>query len=320
MVSGINAERTGCCLNGSFGINTLLKRSAMRKIISAIILFSLFSAGFIKPAGAADLPSINKSKVRFSLAPGKAEYGEIVVENQSPEPRGMRVYLSDWDYLPPADGTKEFLPASSTPLSCAAWISFSPAEFTLAPFSKQKIDYSVKVPNGASGGYYAALFFESVFAKAHPAQEGMQAGMNLVIRIATLFYVDVEGTVQRTASIDNLLFKKDAQGAQYSILLDFRNTGNTDISAGGTFHIMDDLGMVIARGEFNDVHTFPAATAKLAATLKQSLPEGRYDLVFTIDLGKALEEADTGRGPVITKEAEITIGENGRILNIGQLK
>jgi hypothetical protein len=232
----------------------------------------------------------------------------------------MRVYLSDWDYLPPADGTKEFLPISSTPLSSAAWISFSPAEFTLPPFSKQKIDYSVKVPTGASGGYYAALFFESIFAKAQPAKEGMQAGMNLVIRIATLFYVDVEGTVKRTALIDNLLFKKDAQNAQYSILLDFRNTGNVDISAGGTFHIMDDKGMVIARGELNDVHTFPAAGAKLAATLKDSLPEGKYDLVFTIDLGKALEEANMGRGPVITKEAEISIGENGKILNIGQLK
>ena len=78
--------------------------------------------------------------------------------------------------------------------------------------------------------------------------------------------------------------------------------------------------MVIARGVLNDVYTFPAASAKLAATLKESLPAGKYDLVFTIDLGKALEEANMGRGPVITKEAEISIGENGKILNIGQLK
>ncbi|MDO8662461.1 MAG: hypothetical protein Q7K98_04480 [Candidatus Omnitrophota bacterium] len=287
---------------------------------SMIILFLLCLAGFLSLAGAVDLPNINKSKIRFSIAPGKAEYGEIIVENQSAEPRSMRVYLSDWDYLPPADGTKEFLPISSTPLSCAAWISFSPAEFILPPFSKQKIDYSVKAPAGASGGYYAALFFESIFAKAQAPKEGMQVGMNLVIRIATLFYVDVEGTVKRTASIDNLLFKKDVGKVQYSIGLDFRNTGNVDISAGGTFHIMDDKGMVIARGELNDAYTFPAAGAKLAATLKEGLPKGKYDLVFTLDLGKALEEANIGRGPIITKEAEISIGENGKILNIGQLK
>jgi len=295
----------------------------MRKTIckrSIIILFLLFLSGVLAPAGAVDLPDINKSKIRLSIAPGKAEYGEIIVENQSPEPRSMRVYLSDWDYLPPADGTKEFLPISSTPLSSTAWISFSPAEFTLPPFSKQKIDYSVKVPIGASGGYYAALFFESIFAKTQAPKQGMQVGMNLVIRIATLFYVDVEGTVKRTASIDNLLFKKDAKSAQYSISLDFHNTGNVDISAGGTFHIMDDLGVVIARGQFNDIYTFPASGAKLAATLKESLPEGKYDLVLTLDLGKALEEANMGRGPIITKEAGISIGANGKILNIGQLK
>ena len=263
----------------------------MRKTLlkgSIIILFFLFLSGFLSPASAIDLPNINKSKIRCSIAPGKAEYGEIIVENQSPEPRSMRVYLSDWDYLPPADGTKEFLPISSTPLSCVAWISFSPAEFTLPPFSKQKIDYSVKVPTGASGGYYAALFFESMFAKVQPAKEGMQVGMNLVIRIATLFYVDVEGTVKRTALVDNLSFKKDAQGAQYSVSLDFRNTGNVDISVGGTFHIMDDKGLVIARGQLNDLHTFPAAGAKLAATFKDSLPKGEYDLVFTLDLGRAI--------------------------------
>jgi hypothetical protein len=293
--------------------NNIFKRSV-------IILFLLFLSGFLNPASAIDLPSINKSKIRFSLAPGKAEYGEIIVENQSPEPRSMRVYLSDWDYLPPADGTKEFLPISTTPLSCAAWISFSPAEFTLPPFSQQKVDYSLKVPIGASGGYYAALFFESVFGKVQPVREGMQAGMNLVIRIATLFYVDVEGTVKRTALIDNLSFKKDAQGAGYSIGLDFLNTGNVDISAGGTFHVMNDQGMVIARGQLNDVHTFPAASAKLTATLKDSLAVGKYDLVFTLDLGQALEEANIGRGPVITKETQISIGENGKILNIGQLR
>ena len=283
-------------------------------------LLILFFSVFIRSASAVDLPSINKSKIRLLISPGKAEYGEIVVENQGPEPRSMRVYLSDWEYLPLADGTKEFLPVSSTPLSCASWISFSPAEFTLAPFSKQKIDYAVKVPDSASGGYYAALFFESVFAKAGTPKEGMSVGMNLVIRIATLFYIDVEGTVKRTALIDNLLFKKDAQNAQYSIGLDFQNSGNVDIAAGGAFYIMNNEGIVIARGSLNDLYTFPGSSAKLGATLKDNLPEGKYDLVFTVNLGKALEEADVGRGPLVTKEVKLSIGQEGKVLEISQLE
>ncbi len=293
----------------------------MRKIISAIFLFSLLSLSLIKLAGAVELPSIDKSKIRLSVVPGeKAQYGEMTVENQSSEPRSMRVYLSDWEYLPAADGTKDFYPVNTTPLSCSSWISFSPAEFTLPPFSKQKVNYSVKAPPEAKGGYYAALFFESIFSRAGVDQEEAHVGMNLAIRIATLFYVEASGTIKRTASIENLSFKKDPLTGSYSTRLDFHNTGNTDIVCAGTFHIMNSQGLVIARGMLNDAYTFPGSSAKLTAAFNDILPAGKYDLIFTLDLGKALEEANVGRGPVITKEAEISIGEKGKILNIGQLK
>jgi len=293
------------------------KISGKRKIICLVVLFL---SVFVNLASAVDLPSIDKSKIRLLIAPQKTEFGQIIVENQSPESRRMRVYLSDWDYLPASDGTKEFFPANSTPLSCASWISFSPSEFTLQPFSRQKIEYSVKVPQNASGGYYAALFFESVFEKAVSQGQGMQAGMNLVVRVATLFYVDVDGTVKRNAQIDNFSFKKDPSANLYSIESDFRNTGNVDITAGGSFHLMNQEGIVLYRGLFNDIYTFPNASAKLSSSLKQALPQGEYDLILSINLGKALEEANIGRGPVITKESRISIGKDGKVLNAGPLK
>jgi hypothetical protein len=289
------------------------------KIILLVCLFLLTSAGLSR---AVELPRIDKNKIRLILAPGKAEYGEISVENSTSEQRNIRVYLSDWNYLSASDGTKEFLPVNTDPLSCAPWISFSPAEFTLGPFSKQKINYSVKAPQDASGGHYAALFFESVFSQAEDAkQEEMRVGINLAIRVATLFYVDADGTVKRTAAIDNLSFERNSSGeAAYKIGLDFVNNGNTDITTSATFHLMDGQGMVVARGAFNDTYTFPNASTKLSAVIKDALPEGKYTAVFTIDLGKALEEAGVGRGPVITCEAEVSIGRDGNVLSVGRLK
>lgn len=295
------------------------KKFSKRKIILLCLLFLLTFLGLSQ---AIDLPRINKSKIRLSIAPGKAEYGEVFVENPTAEQRSMRVYLSDWNYLPASEGTKEFLPVNTTPLSCASWISFSPEEFTLGPFSKQKINYSIKVPEGVSGGHYAALFFESIFSKAESAnEEEMRVGINLAIRVATLFYVDVDGTVKRSALIDHLSFERSSPGKDaYKIGLDFINTGNADITTSATFHFMDEKGMVVARGAFNDTFTFPNSSAKLSAAIKEDLAEGKYDAVFTIDLGKSLEEANVGRGPIITKEVEISIGQDGKILSIGQLK
>lgn len=287
-----------------------------------IILFSslMLFLCLVAQVRAATFPFINKSKIRIAISPGQRGYGEIIMENPTEKERSMRLYLEDWYYLPAADGTKEFIPAGTFSRSCASWISFSPAEFIIFPFSKQKISYSIQVPEDASGGYYAALFFETLLGQTEQAKEGMSAGMDLNVRIASLFYIETTGTVKRKVAIDNLKLEKEPSSERLLIQLDFTNTGNTDITAGGTFHIMDKKGLISARGEFKDVYTFPGDKAKLNALWKERIPKGKYDLVLTLNLGKALEEVKFGRGPVITKEAEIEIDAQGEVIRVGGLK
>ena len=93
-----------------------------------------------------------------------------------------------------------------------------------------------------------------------------------------------------------------------------------DITAGGTFNIIDNKGMVYARGEFEKVYTFPKDKGKLIAKWKEPLPQGYYDLVLTLDLGKAEEELGLGRGPVYTKEADLKIGSGGKITKVGEIR
>ena len=102
--------------------------------------------------------------------------------------------------------------------------------------------------------------------------------------------------------------------------MDFENTGNTDITTSANFSLMNKEGMVSARGAFNDLYTFPGGKGVFLGVWKGNIPPGDYDLVITVDLGKALIEAGIGRGPVITKEAPVTIGENNQIVQAGQLQ
>ncbi len=289
------------------------------KIISTGIFFIFLFIGFYQFAQAIELPYIDQSKIRLSISPGESGYGEINIENVTSETRSIRAYLEDWRYLPPADGTKEFLPAGTTPLSAATWISFSPAEFTLEPFSKQKLKYSVRVPPEAKGGYYAVLFFESVFNNPGPEQGGLKVGMNIAIRVATLFYIEAEGSLNRTGQLSDYSVEHTTSDDPFLISIKFKNTGNVDITAGGNFNILDEKNMVLARGEFKDIYTFPGDSALLSATWKEALPKGKYHLILTFNLGKALEEAGTGRGPVIVKEAEMEIGEGGSV-KVGEFK
>ncbi|MDD2702420.1 MAG: hypothetical protein PHC33_00185, partial [Candidatus Omnitrophica bacterium] len=179
---------------------------------------------------------------------------------------------------------------------------------------RQIVNYRVKVPEGSAGGHYSVLFFESSFG-GKDSSEGV--GMDLVVRIGSLFYIEPEGTTIRAAELNNLSIKRT--GNALEIKADLKNTGNVDSTCAGTFHIMDAQGMVIARGEFNKVYTLPGDSVQLVSSTQEEVFKGRYDVVITLDLGRALEEIGQ-RGPVITKEAYLEISESGEIVGTGEGK
>ncbi|MFH0858942.1 MAG: hypothetical protein V1842_05350 [Candidatus Omnitrophota bacterium] len=264
---------------------------------------------------------MNQSKIRMVVSPGERAFGEITLDNPTDQNKIMRLYLEDWYYLPGGSGAKEFLPANSAPTSACPWITFAPADVIVPAFGKQKINYSVNVPLDATGARFATLFFETLISKSILSGSGRSAGLDVNVRVATLFYIEVEGTIQRTAKISNLNIQpsKGVKGS-LDITLDFENTGNTDITTSGNFSLMNNEGLVSARGAFNSVYTFPGGKGSFLGIWKDKIPAGDYNLVITVDLGKALMDAGVGRGPVMIKESSVTIGENNRIVQIGQLQ
>lgn len=285
--------------------------------INILVLFCC-SVTFLNMAYAYEVVRVDQSKIRLAIAPGQSRAGIINIENPNPQKQSLQIYLEDWYYSPVADGTKEFVLANSTPLSCASWINFSPAELSLPPFSRDKIHYTVRVPSEAKGGRYAVLFVENLLGQPE-AGEGA-VGVGLAIRMAVLFYIEAAGTVERKGSIENLRLELQPDDT-LSVSADFKNTGNVDITAGGTFNIINGTGLVYARGEFNDVYTFPGDEAVLqASSSKERLRPGKYDLILTLDLGKALAGTSLGRGTTLVKEAKLEIGENGQILSLGMLR
>ena len=106
----------------------------MKKIF---YLFLIFSFTFLilnsNPAWAITV-RIDRPKVRLSVTPGGNKSGVINIENPSEKTMVVGVYLEDWLYNSTADGSKGFYPPDSTPLSCAKWITFSPAEFSIPPY------------------------------------------------------------------------------------------------------------------------------------------------------------------------------------------
>ena len=289
------------------------RRQRQRFVLFALMIGGLF---FSVSARAADVVQINPPKTRLIISPGSTQTGTINVLNNAKEAKKVKVYLEDWVYLPACDGSKDFRPAGTTELSAANWISFVPAEFTIPAYGRQVINYAVKVPPDAGGGHYAVLFFENYLGEQRPPREGVS--VNLSVRVAALFYIEPKGTIKREARIDELKISKKED--KFYITVNFTNVGNVDIPVEANFFIIDEKGMVYTRGDFNEIYTLPQNTALLTSYWKEQIPKGKYDLILTVDISRALKEAGLGEVPAITKEAQIEIGDNGEVTRIGELR
>ncbi len=279
-------------------------------LIFSIVVFFLF----VLPAVEAATLRLDQTKIRISALPGQAKNGEIRVDNPTDNIIHVKVYPEDWRYAAARDGTKEFNLADATVFSCANWISFFPSEFDLAPFGRQTVNYTVKIPSDVTGGHYAVLFFESMLGDAGRRES---VGMNLLVRLGVIFYVEPEGTIKRQVVINGLDFSKTKEGF-LSISVNFKNIGNVDLLCSSTYNIIDKQGKVYARGAFNDAYTLPGDAAKLTGTWSEPIPNGPYDIVLTFDLSKAPGQEGPLAGSVITKEAEIKVAD-GQISKIGEL-
>jgi hypothetical protein len=292
--------------------------SFMKNILGVVffaLIITCFSA--FSSLEASDVVQLQPPKVRVIIPPGESQTGTITVLNNATFPKKVKVYAYDWRYLPAQDGTKDFLPPSTLESSAAKWITFSPAEFSIPAFGRVLVNYTVRLPQDARGGHYAVLFFENYLGdQEQPPGEGVS--VNLAVRVASLFYIEAKGFVERRAVIENLKFKKEL--GKFFLSAVFTNAGNVDITAKSEFYIIDKKGMVFARGDFNDIYTFPKDAAVLESFWKEKIPSGKYDLVMTVDISRALKELQMGEVPAITKEIQIEIGEDGEVIGIGELK
>jgi hypothetical protein len=142
---------------------------------------------------------IDQAKARIKLPPGWSDGGVINVQNKSKEPLSVRVYVSDWVYTG-QDGSKDFMPPGTNPKSCAEWIKFYPADFTIPANGKQVVNFVVAVPPDATGGHYAVLFFEVEMGKS---TDGKGGGVKVYNRLGSLFFVEADGTIKREAKVSN---------------------------------------------------------------------------------------------------------------------
>lgn len=236
------------------------------------LLFVLICLICAKPVLAQIL--IEQGKVKLSVNPGEAISGVLMVHNTSGgETIHIKVYWEDFEYISPFDGKKKFMPRGTSKYSCSQWLSFSPQEFTMGPKSRREINYSVKVPGDAGGGYYGVMFFESKVGEP----EG-DIGIKIVARVGSLFFIETKNSKKDVTLED---FNHSENGIQAN----FVNKGNIFLIPKGVFYIIDSEGHAVRRGELDKFYMPPGSKVSFAIPIPDELNTGKYTIVLTFDLG-----------------------------------
>lgn len=259
----------------------------MRRII-LVLFFACLGAG----AARAQL-FIEEGKVVLAVSGGDRVNKSLTIHNTSKDPVDVKVYWEDFEYQPPYDGTKNFMPAGSSKTSASQWVSFSPQTFRLPAFARQQIDYSVSVPSQVTEGHYGALFFEKAGDNVKT-----ETGVSVIVRVGCLFFIEPKDKSKKAVISDIQLGGKKLQGA-------FTNQGNAILIPRMTYNIMDEReGVVADRGEVKKSYVPPGATAQWEITLPQGLNAANYTLILNTDLDN---------GDVIVKEIQLSRGASGAL-------
>lgn len=172
--------------------------------MGGVVLVGLLLLG-AGPVLAADMSSGGSDKEEITLSPattkiqgdpGDIESGELTILNTGDKDFSFIVYARPYSvetegYNPNYSDT----PARS---NLYRWVQFDTTEGKLAPGKKQKINYTVLIPDDAeAGGHYGVLFVETVSDDS----EGQAVARNK--RVGSIVRLSVSGDIRRSGQVES---------------------------------------------------------------------------------------------------------------------
>lgn len=209
--------------------------------------------------------SIAPSRVEAIVPPGKGFEEKFIVTNTSAEPVVVLVQWSD----------------RSVNALDPNWLQIETDSITLAPNETKNINYTVSIPEGASGEYNAW------FSIAEDKSAGTVMGANIALRTSIPIYVAVRGTEKFKFSVDDIAVRNNDNA---TLMLRLKNTGNVHIRPSGTIKVSNTASGKSFDVPFNDEQWGIVANRShdYVTTISSDetpLPDGGYTAQINIQAG-----------------------------------
>ena len=209
----------------------------------------------------------------YSVAPGSAAHGSIIVSNTGNRAGTVKLYSADAT-TGRTTGTVYLTDKAASGIG--AWVQLSRKSVTLLPGRHATVQFTVQVPRGAKPGEWVAGI---VAETAQPAKGSKtKQKTNVQIRIRNLTIVAVQVNVPGPPIVGFTIGAVTTGGQKgfQQVIVHFANTGNVFSKPKGTVAILDSSGAVVERLAFTMDTFLPQTAIDYPVLLKKALAPGNY--------------------------------------------
>jgi hypothetical protein len=229
--------------------------------------------------------------------PGHPFQVELMVSNPGGAPLALRTSVTDFWYNDKNE--KVFERPGSTPRSAANWIEVVPNQVTVPPGGSGTVKAIITPPMKASGGYYAAVFFESAPVLTQSGNEERKA-VYANIRLGSLILLTADNTDEYSIDVTNACLTPPDEGHTLKVDLDLENKGNTHILPSARVAIMNSGRDLVGKASGEARRFLPSQKDHLSVTWSGNLAPGVYNAILTVVYGT---------GKIYTQDLPFTVSQ-----------
>lgn len=287
--------------------------------VSLALLLILVGSGSSNGAEKGPSLQIDPLVIERSVASGAQLSYEVYLENLDLL-ESVTLEAAVADIEEDERGAYVLVPAGTTPYSLSRWTTVSPARFTIPPGGIQRIEVTVSVPRGTSGGRYGAVVVTTVPDRTSPSPDAF-AVSTFTFRMASFIELVIAGAALRreayaesfsvTLSGDYPEYRRQMGEDSLVFTATVKNEGNVHIVTKGSLIISTADGRTVARYPLGGGRgvVIPGAAVGLRSVIRSTLPPGEYTARAVIDYGTrrpivASTNFTVEEGAVVADEAQ----------------
>ncbi len=231
------------------------------------------------PAHAQVLAMVSPTQVSINAKPGEASERDVTVSNLGAVPVRVKVRLSDWTLS--ERGEMGLAPLGSTAGTLEGGLSFTPAEFALAPGENRRVRVRANLDNSGHATRWGMLLCEVRSTAAAVSEIGPRASTELgttvfLSRIAADdLHAEITGLTARALGADSI-----------AITARVRNTGLRHLVVSGEAALADSAGARLGGGTITAGLVLPGATRYFEWVGRAARTPGRCLATATFESGE----------------------------------